>query len=1458
MKEKPPKDLFPLTSPQRRIWYNEKLHSGTSLNVIGGTALIKGLLNKQILEEAINLFIKQHDGIRLHIVEIDLEVEQYAKQYEYKKIDYFDFSKDENPLEHYTEWLERESHTSISLADSNLYYFAIFKITDQSYGFMVKLHHIIADGWSMQVLATDVIANYKRLLAGEPVEEEKPSYLEYISKEQEYLKSKRFMKNKQFWHNKLGKLDELPLSKTSENSAGNRLVYKIDHSLTKKIRDFVDDQHISTATFLLSIFILYFSKFSQSKEVMMGIPVLNRSGKREKGIFGMFTSTVPFYANICSEWIFEQFISYIKDELFLCYLNSKYPYDRLVSELEINGTKYSNFFNTAFNYYNTPFSETLNDKPVVFEEFYNGHQFYSLQLIIKEWSDQDQIELDYDYKISDYRQGDIDEMYTRFCFLIRQILDNPGERIEDVNILTNEEKNHFIYEFNRTDNTPVDKHTLMEIFDSQVLKTPTNIAVFHEDSSVTYQELSERINSLGVRLMISGVNKGDIVGIFTTHSIETVVGIMAVLKIGAAFLPFDHHHPVERIKYIIDDANLKLMLTNCELDSSITEKIMSMDLNEEDLDMYPTESFKPVSLQPDDLAYVIYTSGSTGRAKGVMIESSSITNYVLWAITQYEIEETDCFAFYSSLAFDFTLTSLFVPLLGGGSVGVYSETAESHVLYKIIDEKRASIIKVTPSHLVFLNEHEFADSTVTRIIVGGENFPVELTRKTVNKFTNNVKIYNEYGPTEATIGCIIYKYNPEKDNGLFVPIGYPIDHVQIYLLDNQLQPVGINMRGELYISGISVARGYINNPKMNQERFMDNPFVEGMNMYKTGDIAKFIDSNTIEFIGRDDSQIKIRGYRVELQEIEACLLRYPMIVETVVLVNKVNETEYICAYVAKKEGLVLTEINNYLIDYMPRYMLPDIYIELDAIPLTNNGKVNYQELPMPELQTNAAPNKYTNDLEKILVDILREVLHHDFISLDDSYYHLGGDSIKAISISQKLYNLGYSLMIKDILLHPVIKEMAAYITDNTEVDENRSQLLMEGDIAITPIVHWFFKQNFLNPGQYNQSVLLSLYTEIEVSKLEQIFAKLIRHHDALRINYNAQKKTLYYNNSHLEQQFKINIHEKTDQSEINFDLENVLLIRVDYLDLGAAVKYLKITIHHLAIDIASWEIILNDLSILLKQYRAGEELHLPPKTDSYQKWAKRTGSKLVIPDTYTKREDLSVADNNSVVRSIDLISIRDQIEEFRYLYNLKTDEVFAIIFALTFTEFFESHDFFYEIESHGREFESDTINIERTVGWFTAINELHISLREDDLSKQIISLKEQLRKEGHKFADIEGDHDLVKTVRFNYIGSVKIKFDEFLVKGLNELILDNQSKENKMSCFFDVNLIGDDTNLDILIRYNRNEISDVVVSDFIETFVFKIQEIVKTSDAVRGKYYSPSDFDAIEISMEDLEMLSLE
>ncbi|WP_197262699.1 non-ribosomal peptide synthetase [Brevibacillus laterosporus] len=1488
-------EYYPLSHPQKRIWYIEQTYPHTSMYNIGGIVRMHGSVDIAFLTQAIQIFIKKHDGLRLHLHEKEGDVNQYIVELNDFDVPFYDFSHSDQAEEEVLKWAEAEFTKPFVLIDHPLFSFATFRAHEKYTGYFVKLHHIIADGWSINIMTNQISNIYQKIKNGENISEEvEYSYVDLLHQEEKYVTSTRFEKNKKYWNDKFQSLPESFLSKSSDQVEGNRKTIDLDNDLSTRINEFATRHHLSLSSLFIMLTLLYQYKTQQNNDQILGIPVLNRSGNKEKNIFGMFTSSMPFRLKLEDTETLLALYKRVQNEVLSNFFHQRYPYDLLISNLELKKKGNDSLFQICVNYYGTKLVNELEGISIDNLEFYSGYQAYSLQLVIKEWSSENKITLFYDYKTSDYTNEQIEEIHDRLMYMLEQIIKQPEKLIKDISLLSDQEKYEHIYGRNQTDAFyPRDK-VIHQLFEDQVRLTPDRVAVRFQDKTYTYRQLNEQANRLARTLRTKGIASDQFVSIYMRHSYEMIVGIWAVLKAGGAYVPIDPDFPLNRVSYILQDSQAKLLLSNADVNIEGFEgEVIRLD----DPANYLSESHNLVNInQVSDLVYAIYTSGSTGKPKGTLIEHRGLVNYIHWAKQKYIQSQDETFALYSSLAFDLTVTSIFAPLLNGNQIIVYVENESEFVLDTILRENRVNILKLTPAHLALISDKDNHNSVIRRFIVGGEDLKATLAAKTYESFKGDISIYNEYGPTETVVGCMIYEYNPEINRMGSVPIGRPINNVQIYLLNDDLQPVPNGVTGELYISGDGVARGYLAREDLTKERFLDNPFKQGYRLYKTGDLARMLPSQDIEYAGRIDHQVKLRGYRIELGEIENCLTSFASVKEAVVI-DRVEENgrKYLCAYMIADENISIVEMRLKLTNKLPSYMIPTYFVTIDKFLLTSNGKIDRNQLPDPLAinSVNQSGNKQPNDTEEIVMKIMKEVLQTNEVTVDSNFYFLGGDSIKAIQVVGKLNQMNLGATVRDIMTFPVVHELAAAIEMNQQ--PVAPQEAMSGAIKSTPITAWFFSQNLIEAQHWNQSVLLQLKKAFTIEQISKVLTKIVHHHDTLRLNYDPKAEALFYNDKHLAQTVDV---ETVDLSEIpfekqleqlkqigeqvkrSFDLEQGLLFKAVLFQLGKGETRLLLTAHHLVIDGVSWRILLEDMGQLFRDIEEGRRLHLPAKTHSMQRWAEelehysKTGAfqyeqywkeALETSALHHKTEAEECLANCETRNAAFTKESTDQLlYNANQAYQTHSHELLIMGVCLATATLMNETDIVIELEGHGREQLFSDIDVSRTIGWFTSMYPVRLQLPQGDIAHVIKHLKEQIRTVPNKGIDfgiltyLTGQFSQLpeKRIRFNFLGEVDNQVDNQFLTLAYEDTGSDISLQNPMTCLIEINAMIKEKRLHVALTYSKSNYHRVAMQQFLDNIITSTNDILKhccQSEEIRD--FTPSDFTTVTLTQDDLDDL---
>jgi amino acid adenylation domain-containing protein/thioester reductase-like protein len=1040
------KTYYPLTKAQESILIIEKFFPGTSFVNVCATVLLKEQIDFGLFNKALNIMLNHNETLRTRITRQNGEVTQYFAEHREEELPLLDFSKGNGYTDYY-HWEKQVSRQAFEFYDSKLYYFALVKLTAFESAFYIKCHHITLDAWSIILLANQVLENYCRLKAGiAPEEKMKTTFSQHILKEQQYLSSPRFAKDRDFWQNIIIKCQEPTLfEKGKANSTeAKRKDIPLSSAISTLINNFCQDYKVSPFIVFASALGIYLAKTKGKDHIVIGAPFLNRSGIKEKNTIGMFINNVPMVIEIDLTKSYLAFLNNLAAEWMKLLRHGSYPYVNILKDYRekhgVTGRLYDvtlSFQNAKFDVQNIEFNT---------EWHFNDEEINPLSISINDRENEGIFHLDYDFSTDALKEQEIEEMNRGIINLLQDALNNPNKNIGNLSILSASEKHLLLEEFNATDYPYPAEKSIVQLFREQVAAHPRDIALVFEDNELTYREVDKKSNQLASFLIAQGVRRQEIVALKVGRSFNMVIGILGILKAGAAYLPLDPHYPQDRIAYMLADSNARFILTD---NSNMGKQYAVQVINLEAPEVWEmADSELEIPLSPSDLAYVMYTSGSTGLPKGVMIENKAVNNFVHGMIEAVGLSSGTILSL-TTISFDIFFLETILPVLLGLKVVIADEMEvnDPSLLLDLIERYDVQILQATPSRMkIILNDSN--DTAVLNklevILVGGEAFPEALLRDL--KKVTQAEIYNMYGPTETTI----WSTTKRLDNTDLINIGRPIANTRIYILDQHGMPLPVGIPGEIYIAGDGVARGYFNKPELTAEKFLVNPYKANSIMYKTGDLGKWLASGELEFIGRNDNQVKIRGYRIELGEIEKCLLKNEQIKEAIVIGQESkSKRTYLCAYLIGTK-LSVSQLRHHLAAYLPDYMIPARFVWLESFPYTPNGKIDRKALARLENREEYQESEYQaprDKIERTLALVWSEVLETGPIGIDDDFFSLGGDSLAILEVLSGVLSDHWLINAQDFYEYPTIRKLAALISKRLE---NKCEAVKEEPLLYLP------------------------------------------------------------------------------------------------------------------------------------------------------------------------------------------------------------------------------------------------------------------------------------------------------------------------------------------------------------------------------------------------------------------------
>lgn len=994
-----------LTKPQKLIYDMEKV-AGGAISVICGSMLISGKKELFELKEAVNELYRINDASRISVYESEGKILQTVNEYVEQEIEVLYF-ENKTELDMYAEKYAKVPFDLFGI----LCEIKIIILPNQ-YGLLAKLHHIIGDAWTLALLGTQ----FNTIMNGKKAESY--SYIDYIETENTYLASKQYEKDKEYFLEEFKKCDEVTyLSEKQSNSLNaHRKTFIIDSEKTKWINDYAQKNGTSAFMLFTAALSIYMNRTKMNAEKFyIGTAILNRRGTKEKNTMGMFVNTVPLLIELDNTKTFAENLSQEQKTIFSIFRHQKYNYGEVLAAIRKKYGFKEKLYDMIISYQNA----SIVGAEVETTWYCNGFQNESLQVHIDDRDREGVFRIHYDYLTDKFTGHEIDMFHLHICNLLFDAIKNNDKRLYELELLTVEEKQKLFHEFNNTImDYPRDK-CVHQLFEEQVEKTPDKIAVIASDKTLTYVELNEQANCIAHSLIERNINIGDIVAFALPKTSYLIATILGILKSGAVYLPIDVSYPQDRIDYMLQDSNTKFIITENVIEELLSnKKILNTNIN----------------ISDKDLCYCIYTSGSTGKAKGTVIRHGNLIHYINNMKNIYKSRPINM-PFFTSQCVDLSITSYFLPLVTGGTVCVYEGDLYA-VLEEILNNKLITSIKLTPTHIKILNswKKKINLKNVENLIVGGEALFLDDVKLFWEKYGSHIKVHNEYGPTEATVGCCDYVVTNDYTESS-VSIGKPIANTQIYIVDKFVNPVPIGVIGELCIAGDGVAAGYLRHPKLSGEKFISNPFGEGK-IYKTGDLAFWQEDGNIVYVGRNDFQVKIRGLRIELEEIENVICSVPDILQAVVVVRKNNEgRQFICAFYT---GMENKNIRNCIGEKLPKYMVPHVFTHLEEIPLTISGKVDRKGLPEIDFKNIANNIEHVapeTEIHKNLCKLMELVLGIESIGINDDFFDLGGDSLKAVEFVSKARNEGIYFNLQNVFDNPTVKELSDYINKADKREE---------------------------------------------------------------------------------------------------------------------------------------------------------------------------------------------------------------------------------------------------------------------------------------------------------------------------------------------------------------------------------------------------------------------------------------
>ncbi len=1262
-------DPLPLSFAQQRLWFLDQLEPGSAFYNLFASLRLTGQLNLQVLTATFNEIVRRHEILRTTFPTVAGKAVQVIAPPKELPLPLTDLSSLEPTVreQRIVEGATAAAQQPFDLANGPLLRIELLRVATDEHIILLTMHHIISDGWSSAVLVREVAAIYTALVAEQPspLPELPLQYADYAQWQREWLQGEVLATQLDYWRQQLaGELPVLQLPTDRPRPAvqqfrGARHAFSVDAPLAAALQNVCEAEGVSLFMLLLAGFDLLLHRYTGQEDLIVGSPVANRNRHEIESLIGFFVNTLALRTDLTGEPTVRELIQRVRRMTLDAVAHQDLPFERLVDELQPDrDLSRTPLFQVVFVLGNMPREPlALPNLTLTPIEVVGETAKFDLTLYMTESPAGLLGRVEYNTDLFDERT--IAAMMAHFRTLLAAMVANPEQSIAALPLLSRAERQQLLTEWNRAQVSYPAGESLHQRFAASARQRPHATAFTLEGRSLRYGELDARANQLAHHLRARGVGTGTLVALYVERSLEMVVGILGILKAGAAYVPMDPTYPADRVAFMLQDSAAPLLLTEDDLLAKLlasNAQVSSPTLQTICLDADWPEIAREKTTDPNvavaatSPAYVIYTSGSTGQPKGVVVSHYNVLR--LFAATQawYNFDASDVWTLFHSYAFDFSVWELWGALLYGGRLVLvpYWVSRTPDAFYKLLVDEKVTVLNQTPSAFRQLIQAETAvireQSALSHasppaldlrcVIFGGEALELQSLRPWFERHGDQrPQLVNMYGITETTVHVT---YRPISLDDLASAsgsvIGQAIPDLDLYVLDGNLEPVPVGVPGELHVGGAGVALGYLNRPTLTEERFIPDPFgtAPDARLYKSGDLVRYLPDGDLEYLGRIDQQVKIRGFRIELGEIEALLAQHPMVRDVAVLArakktaDEPADEQWLVAYLVGDgaNNPSVADLRSFLQTQLPDYMVPAAFVWLDALPLTANGKLDRRALPAPADEPTAAAAEYvppSNEVETALATIWADVLGMSQVGVEDNFFALGGDSILTIQIIARANAAGLQLTPKQIFQYQTIAGLAAVAGSAVTVEAEQG--LVSGPVPLTPIQQWFFAQELPAPHHWNQARLIAVRDPLDPSLLEAAVAQLILHHDALRLHFTHTDQGWQQTHREPDELSVFSHHDLTRvaraeqrtrleamaaECQGTLDLANGPLLRVAHVCLGAdEPERLLFIVHHLAIDGVSWQILLDDLLTLYRQLAAEQPMQLASKTTSFQAWARR-------------------------------------------------------------------------------------------------------------------------------------------------------------------------------------------------------------------------------------------------------------
>ena len=1481
---------YPLAYNQQALYFLDQLFPGNPFYNYLDFYQLKGNLDLDLFVEAFRLLIDRHEVLRTRI---DQESDGPIQIVETKgklEVNQYQISKEGVSQERAEQLIVSDARKPIDLSSDSQVRLSVVNDSSGSYWVGVVIHHIFIDKWSMSQVRNEVVDIYNKLSSGEPVEAFQIP-LNYGEFARLQLERELDPEDMNFWLKKLkdaNEVFELPtdfVRPKFPTFKGAHYTTRIPEDTSKVVRALGHRLKVTPFVLLLSVFKILLFKLSGKTHLNIGVPVTNKESSGLERVIGFFDETVIIRTDF-KNGSAADFIHNVRNNVFEAFEHKKVPLELLVKELHPDRDISINpLFQTMFIYHKEPEPPVFNGNISFKSRSLDiGVSKFDLSLFVGE--DESGFYTSFEYATDLFKEATIKSFAGYYNHLLSQVIENPDVPLSQLRLLSDAETAHMLRAWNDTAFQLKREDNILELIAHQAARFPNSIALADASTRITYATLQERSDRVACYLQHKGLGKGHVVGLWFDRSLSMVVSMLGVMKSGAAYLPLDPEYPSRRIRYMVEDAQAVAIIG----ETGSLETISGMGCPVYAYDQILEAAFEvgdPVQVGMDDLAYVIYTSGSTGKPKGVAVTHLNLLNSTV-SRHRYYPDQPGQFLLFSSFSFDSSVAGIFWTLSSGGKLVISQRRLEQDMeaLGKVFEQEEITHTLLLPALYGEVLQSVSLEKIkkLKCVIVAGEACHEAVAN---NHFATlpKTRLYNEYGPTEATVWATVEEIDPDSRGT--ISIGKPIGNTEVFILDTDMQPVPPGVPGEIYIGGLNVARGYLNNQEATAQKFLDNPFDTGSDrLYKSGDLGKYDDAGKIVFLGRADEQVKVRGHRVELIEIENQIKRFPGIVESVVKMTGSNERGVrIVCYFTQSNEIDESKLRSQLLEELPNYMVPAEFVCLSEMPRLPNGKVDFNRLKEFEITTQSTEIELpVSDQEKAWHEIWREVLKQDRIGIHDNFFELGGDSILSIRIISMARGRGLDVKPNQIFENQTIYELAKNTVDHREGKDETSQPFV-GDSVPTPFQKRFFQYSLKDPALGFQTNRIKFEKTFARERIMRAVGTIINSNDALRIIFSIEHDSVSTRYKSFEIDDFIEIYKPDSSLTIvnaihqSFDLNGGPLFKLFLMSDPVeddSYDTVLLSAHRSILDPGSWSRLISQFASALEANRDKQDgTYKSSVPTPFRYWAENLASEEVDSEfrgqlSFWNDELKTVAGNGRLSsgaadRLVKTYHVNGKIlqqlqGEALNAYNLEMNDFFRIVYVQTLSEFFGRQDFVVWTEKEGRKVYGKSKDYSETIGCFTSYFPISVKL-ETDLKSTIINIKEKYRSvplAGIGYEHLRNhaqfmDLDLTEKYYFSHSGPIS-DFDQTLIASIERLHPIKLSGNSEWRHFLHLHCdIGKDT-IECVFIFDSSVINQGDMDRFVLHFGQNLDRFIDHC-AKAGVQYTPGDFPEADLSDDDLNAL---